>query len=161
MGGPLMKLKILIADEEAVSRNVLQSSLRYWGCEVVAVEDGEQACAALQAGNIDLCILSSKTPKLSGLEVCQWIRQAELKKTPYAILLTQNPQQEEIRSAYLAGASDFLTKPLRLKEIRGRISVLAARIAQVRSMHTRLRRMDPLECYRLDLAMYEKAHGRA
>ncbi len=157
----MMKLKILIADEDSVSRNLLKSSLLYWGCEVIAVEDGEQACSQLQAGNFDLCILSCKSPGINGLEICQWIRQAELKKTLYAILLTENPKQEEIRAAYLAGANDFLTKPLRLEDVRRRISAVAAKIAQVRSMYTQSRLMDPLECYRLDLALYEKAHGRA
>lgn len=160
-GGHMMKLKILIADEDSVSRNLLKSSLLHWGCEVIAVEDGEQACRELQANNVDLCILSWKNSKLNGLEICRWIRQAELKKTPYAILLTENPNQEEIRAAYLAGANDFLTKPLRLGDIRRRISAVAAKIAQVRSMYSQSRLMDPLECYRLDLALYEKAHGRA
>lgn len=156
----MVKLRVLIADEESVSRNVLKSALLYWGCEVFAVEDGKQACAVLQAENIDLCILSWNTARLNGLEVCRWIRQAELKRMPYAILLADDPKPEEIRAAYLAGANDFLTKPLRMQDVRGRISKVAARIAQVRSMHTQLERMDPLECYRLDLALHEKTHSR-
>jgi DNA-binding response OmpR family regulator len=157
----MLTLKILIADEEPVSRNMLKTALLYWGCEVFAVEDGKQACAVLQAESIDLCILSWNTRKLTGLEVCRWIRQAELKRTPYTILLADDQQPEEIREAYLAGANDFLTKPLRMEDVRARISKVGARIAQVRSMHTQLRCMDPLECYRLDLALYQKAYSRA
>jgi DNA-binding response OmpR family regulator len=154
----MTKLKILIADEEHVSRSLLKSSLLYWGCEVVAVEDGKQACTALQAADIDLCILSSKISKLSGLEVCHWIRQAELNKAPYTILITDDPRPEEIRAAYLAGASDFLTKPLRLEEVRERVRLISSRIAQVHFLHAQLGRMDPLECYRMDLAFHAKTH---
>lgn len=157
----MLTLKILIADEEPISRNVLKTAFLYWGCEVFAVEDGKQACAVLQAEKIDLCILGWNTSKLAGLEVCRWIRQAELKRTPYTILFADDLQPEQIREAYLAGANDFLTKPLRMEEMRARISKVSARIAQVRSMHTQLRCMDPLECYRLDLALYQKAYSRA
>ncbi|HEX7286347.1 MAG TPA: response regulator [Candidatus Angelobacter sp.] len=151
-----MKLKILIADEGPVSRSILKSSLLQWGCEVVAVEDGKKACTALLAGDIDLCILSWNTPELNGLEICHWIRQAGLHKTPYTILMTEDPQPQEMSAAYLAGADDFLTKPLRLKEVRERARLVATKTAQVRSMHAQLRRMDPLECYRLDLALHGK-----
>lgn len=153
-----MKLKILIADESPVSRSILKSSLLDWGCEVVAVEDGRKACTALLAGDIDLCILSWNTPKLNGLEICHWVRQAGLHKTPYTVLMTEAPQLKEISAAYLAGAADFLTKPLRLGEVRERVRLVAARTAQALSLHARLGRMDPLECYRLDLAFHAKAH---
>jgi DNA-binding response OmpR family regulator len=154
----MIKLKILIADEGPVSRSILKSSLLDWGCEVVAVEDGKKACTALLAGDIDLCILSWKTPRLNGLEICHWIRQAGLYKTPYTILMTEDPQPEEISAAYLAGADDFLTKPLRLDGVRERVRLVAAKTAQVRSLHAQLGRMDPLECYRMDLAFHAKAH---
>ena len=155
----MLKLKILIADEESVSRNVLKTALLYWGCEVFAVENGEQACATLQAENVDLCILSWNVAKVNGLEICRWIRHAELKKTPYTILLADDPKPEDIAAAYVAGANDFLTKPLHLEEVRERIARVAGRIAQVRFIHTQLGSMDPLECYRLDLALHEKAYS--
>jgi DNA-binding response OmpR family regulator len=156
----MLKLKILIADEESVSRNVLKSTLLRWGCEVFAVENGEQACATLQAERVDLCILSWNLARLNSVDVCQWIRHAELKKTPYTILLADDPKPEDMRAAYLAGANDFLTKPLHLDEVRERISRVATRVAQVRFIHTQLERMDPLECYRLDLALHEKVYSR-
>jgi DNA-binding response OmpR family regulator len=154
-----MKLNILIADEDPVSRNVLKAALLFWGYKVLAVEDGQQACSILQAEEIDLCILGRKTAKLNGLEVCQWIRQAELRKTPQAILMTEDPRPEEISAAYLAGATDFLIKPLRLPEVRERLRVVASRIARLKVVGAQLGQLDPLECYRLDLALHRKAHN--
>jgi len=123
------------------------------------VEDGQQACSILQAGEIDLCILGRNTAKLDGLEVCQWIRQAELSKTPHTILLTDNARSEEISAAYLAGATDFLTRPLRLPELRERLRAVASRIARLKIMHAQWGQMDPLESYRLDLAFNSKAQN--
>lgn len=155
----MMKLNILIADEDPVSRNVLKAALFHWGHKVAAVEDGQQACAILQAGEIDVCILGRNTAKLNGLEVCQWIRQAELRRTPHTILITHDLRREEISAAYLAGASDFLSRPLRLPEVRERLRIAASRIARLRLGHAEPGRMDPLEYYRLDLASHRKAHN--
>ena len=156
----MSKLRVLIAEDESLSRNPLKSSLVYWGCDVVTVADGAQACLALQAGNFDLCILDWETPKLSGLELCQWIRFADLKCQPHVILLTRKNDPERIRSAYRAGANDFLTTPYRLEDLRTRIAVLAQKVSRVQTMHRELSRMDPLECYRLDLAFHAKAQSR-
>jgi len=154
-----MKLNVLIADEDPVSRNVLKAALLYWGCKVMAVEDGQQACSILQGGEIDLCILGRNTAKLNGLEVCQWIRQAELPRMPHTIVLTNDARPEEISAAYLAGATDFLTRPLRLPELRERLRAVASRIARLQIMHAQWGQMDPLECYRLDLTFHNKAHN--
>lgn len=161
-GAEMKRLRVLIAEEESVSRNLLTSSLSYWGCDVVTVQNGEQARTALQAGNIDVCILNCDLSKMDGLEICQWMRLAELKAEPYVILLAnERDWPEKIRSAYLAGAHDFLTKPFRLEDVRDRISAIASKILKVRSMHRELGRMDPLECYRMDLAFQSKALSRA
>jgi two-component system chemotaxis response regulator CheY len=156
----MAKLRVLIAEEESVSSTLLKSSLHYWGCEVGAVADGAQACQALQSGNFDLCILDWDTPKVSGLELCQWIRFADLKSQPHVILLTSKHDSERILSAYRAGANDFLTKPYRLEDLRTRVSILAQKISRVENMHREVSRMDPLECYRLDLAFHTKALSR-
>lgn len=156
----MSKLRVLIAEDESLSRNLLSASLAYWGCDVTAVADGEQACLALQAGAFDLCILDWDMPKMTGLEICQWIRFADLQTQPYIILLTGKNEPERIRSAYRAGANDFLTKPFRLEDLRTRVTALAQKASRVRSMHRELSRMDPLECYRLDLAFLTKTQSR-
>lgn len=157
----MKKLRVMIADEEPLSRNLLKSSLSYWGCDVVTVHGADEAYAALQAANIDVCILNWEISGLHALEMCCWIRQADLKVEPHIIVLTEKSSRENIRAAYLAGANDYLTKPLRVEDMRNRISAIADKVSQVNSLHWALGRLDPLECYRMDLASHAKAHTRA
>jgi phosphoserine phosphatase RsbU/P len=156
----MKKLRVMIADEEPLSRNLLKSSLSYWGCDVVTVHSADEAYAALQAANIDVCILNWEISGLNALEMCCWIRQADLKVEPHIIVLTEKSSRENIRAAYLAGANDYLTKPLRVEDMRNRISAIADKVSQVNSLHWALGRLDPLECYRMDLASHAKAHTR-
>jgi len=156
----MKKLRVMIADEEPLSRNLLKSSLSYWGCDVVTVHSADEAHTALQAANIDVCILNWETSGLNALEMCCWIRQADLKVEPHIIVLTEKSSRENIRAAYLAGANDYLTKPLRVEDMRNRISAIADKVSQVNSLHWALGRLDPLECYRMDLASHAKAHTR-
>jgi DNA-binding response OmpR family regulator len=150
----------MIADEEHLSRNLLKSSLSYWGCDVVTVHSADEAYTALHAGNVDVCILNWEISGLKALEMCQWIRQADLKLEPHIIVLTDKTSRENIRAAYLAGANDYLTKPLRVEDMRTRISAIASKVSQVNSLHWALGRLDPLECYRMDLASHAKVHNR-
>lgn len=156
----MKKLRVIIADKEPLSRSLLSSSLSYWGCEVVTVQNSAQACAALQAGNVDVCVLNWELSGSNCLEMCRWIRQAELKLQPHIIVLMEKTSRENIRAAYLAGANDYLTKPLRVEEVRSRISAIARKVFQFDSVQSRLRLLDPLECYRLDLAYQAKPHSR-
>jgi len=156
----MKKLRVIIADEEPLSRNLLKSSLSYWGCDVVTVHSANEAYTALRAGNIDVCILNWEISGLNALQMCQWIRQADLKQDPHIIVLTETNSRENVRAAYLAGANDYLTKPLRVEDMRSRISTIANKLSEVNSLHWALGRLDPLECYRMDLASHAKAHNR-
>lgn len=152
----MKKLRVLIAEEESLSRSLLKSSLSYWGCEVISVRSGEEAQTALLAGNVDVCILNWEISALNALEMCRWIRQASLRTEPHIIVLTEKNCAEKIRAAYLAGANDYLTKPFRVEDVRGRIAAIARKVSQVDSLHWEVGRLDPLECYRMDLARHAK-----
>ena len=156
----MKKLRVIVADEEPLSRNILKSSLSYWGCDVVTVHSANEAYTALQAGNVDVCILNWEISGLNALQMCQWIRQADLKQDPHIIVLTETNSRENVRAAYLAGANDYLTKPLRVEDMRSRISTIANKLSEVNSLHWALGRLDPLECYRMDLASHAKAYNR-
>jgi DNA-binding response OmpR family regulator len=156
----MKKLRIMIADGESLSRNLLISSLSYWGCDVVTVHGPEQAATALRAGNIDVCILDWELSGFSTAELCRWMRQAELRTEPHVLVLTERGSREAVRAAYLAGANDYLLKPLRVEDLRSRVSAIANKLSRVNSIHWQLGRLDPLECYRMDLALHAKAQAR-
>jgi DNA-binding response OmpR family regulator len=158
----MSKLRVLVAGDSDLLNSVLKTSMVRWGYEVIAVENGEQACLALCVGNIDLCILGADLPKVSGLDVCKFIRQTDIKTQPFVILITQNVSAESMRAAYMAGANDFLTTPLSLRDVKSRISGIAGRLDQLQSQAMAFHRLDPIERYRRDLALHADVHaGRA
>ena len=155
----MSKLRVLVAGDSDLLNGVLKTSLMSWGYEVIAVQDGEQACLALCVGNIDICVLGTEVPKVSGLEVCRFIRQSDIKSQPFIILLTQTASTELMRAAYLAGANDFLTTPLSLRDIKSRISGIAGRLSEVHSQAQAFHRLDPIERYRHDLSLHADVHA--
>jgi DNA-binding response OmpR family regulator len=155
----MSKLRVLIAGDSDLLNSVLKTSLSCWGYEVISVQDGEQACLALCVGNIDLCIMSMEIPRVSGLDVCKFIRQTDVTNQPFVILLTPNVSTECMRAAYMAGANDFLTTPLSLRDMKSRIAGVAGRLSQVQSQAQAFQKLDPIERYRLDLALHADVHA--
>jgi two-component system cell cycle response regulator len=111
-------LKILIADDDPVSRGILEQTLRNIDYEVISVEDGEQALANLNVDNPPrLAILDWMMPKLDGVEICARIRQECKEPYIYLILLTTKNTREDIINGMEAGADDYLIKPVDLNEL--------------------------------------------
>lgn len=146
----MRKLKVLIGGAESVFCDVIKAARDFGGCDVIVAPDGKQACAALLAGHVDLCILDWDLPKMTGLAACHWIRSVELKAQPYIVLLTEKTHPEQIQAAYLAGADDFLAKPFILEDLHSRVSTFAQKISQQESVSDELIHVDPLELYRRD-----------
>ena len=81
-------MRTLIAEDEAVSRRLLEEALKSWGHEVLVTEDGAQAWQVLQRGDVHLVIADWVMPHLDGLELCRKVREAHLDRYVYIILLT-------------------------------------------------------------------------
>ena len=120
----MQKFKILIAEDETVSLRLMEASLTNWGHEAISANNGEQAREILRAGGIDICILDWEMPGVSGIELCQWIRAAQLVPEPHIILLTSRKEPEHIQEGYAAGANDYIVKPFNRNELRARILAL-------------------------------------
>ena len=117
-------MRILIAEDDLVSRNMLRAVLSKSGHEVIAVGDGEQALAALrQPGAPRLAILDWMMPGMDGVGVCREIRGVGDAPLPYLILLTSRDDEKSIVEGLEAGANDYLTKPYRNEELRARVGV--------------------------------------
>ena len=114
-------MRILIADDDAISRRLLEKSLTRLGHDVDAVADGQAALTALLSPDGPrLAILDWMMPGADGPEVCRAVR---ARATPYVyiIFLTSRDRREDMFSALDAGADDFLTKPLDIVELRARL----------------------------------------
>jgi len=117
-------MNILIAEDDPVSRKVLEKLLIKWGYEVVVTCDGRQAWQVLQRDDSPkLAILDWMMPELEGVDLCRKIREKESTKTTYIILVTAKGSKEDIVAGLQAGADDYLTKPINCDELRARVQV--------------------------------------
>ena len=117
-------MKILIAEDDLISRRMLEAVLTKWNYEVVAASDGLQAWNALQTENPPpLAILDWMMPGMNGVEFCRKLRQTQTHTPTYVILLTSKRQQEDVIEGLEAGANDYIRKPFDRGELRARIQV--------------------------------------
>ncbi len=117
-------MKILIADDEALSRRLLEKTLERAGYEVIAVENGKQALEVL--GKQDgprLALLDWMMPELDGPGVCRAVRKRSDQTYVYMVLLTSKGTKEETVHGLESGADDYLTKPFNAEELRARLRV--------------------------------------
>jgi len=117
-------MKVLIAEDDPVSRRLLEVRLAKWGYEVVSTKDGAEAWESLQTpGAPQLAVLDWMMPSMSGLEVCQKARAHPSAKNMHLILLTAKNSREDVVVGLNSGASDYITKPFDVEELRARVKV--------------------------------------
>lgn len=115
-------MKILAADDDAVSRRLLTLLLERWGYEVIPASDGEKAWEILQQPDAPrIAVLDWMMPGLDGVEICRRVRAAK-RDYSYLILLTAKEQKTDIVEGLDAGADDYVTKPYNQAELRSRVS---------------------------------------
>src|SRR5262245_62072221 len=103
-------MRVLIAEDDAVSRLLLETTLSHWGYEVVATKDGTEAWDALhRPGAPRLAILDWQMPGLDGLELCRRLRADPLTASVYILLLTGKGGTENLVAGLRGGADDYLT----------------------------------------------------
>lgn len=116
-------MRILIAEDDAVSLHLLQTTLAKWGYEPVVATDGLQALEVLsQPDAPSLAILDWMMPGMDGAEVCRRARGQGTDRLFYIILLTAKGRKEDIVQGLTAGADDYIIKPFDRAELKARIS---------------------------------------
>lgn len=117
-------MNILIAEDDPVSRRMLEITLKNWAYKVVVTENGTEALKVLESGESPrLAILDVMMPGIDGLEVCRRIRRVPAEIPPFIILLTAKDRKEDVVGGIEAGANDYLTKPFNREELRVRLHV--------------------------------------
>jgi diguanylate cyclase (GGDEF)-like protein len=115
-------MKILIADDELISRKLLQKTLERAGYEVTAVENGRMAADQLcPANGPRLALLDWVMPELDGLGVCREVRKRKQQSYVYMILLTSKESKEDVVAGLESGADDYLIKPFDPEELKARL----------------------------------------
>lgn len=115
-------MRVLIAEDDPISRRVLETMLVRWGYETLAASDGAQAWEMLRSPDAPrLAILDWMMPQMSGVDLCRAIRQSPRKEYLYLILLTARGRQEDVIEGMNAGADDYITKPFDSGELKVRL----------------------------------------
>jgi len=115
-------VRVLIAEDDPISRRMLEAFMVKWGYEVVSASEGQQAWGVLQGHDAPrLAILDWMMPGKNGIEICRCIRQRKGRAYIYILLLTARGQKEDIVEGLEAGADDYVTKPFDPYELRARL----------------------------------------
>lgn len=117
-------MKILITEDDTITRTLLERKLTEWGYEVVSTIDGNEAWKELQSADAPkLVVLDWMMPGMDGVEVCRRLRQMETNLPAYVIFLTARDDNKDIIEGLDTGADDYITKPFESNELRSRINV--------------------------------------
>lgn len=117
-------MKILIAEDEPISRKLLEESLSGWGYEVIVTKNGTEAWNVLQQENSpNLVILDWMMPGMNGIEVTKKVRQRSSANYVYIILLTARSSPEDIVMGLDSGVDDYIVKPFNEEELKYRLKI--------------------------------------
>ncbi|MGH7471157.1 MAG: response regulator [Longimicrobiales bacterium] len=132
-------MHVLVADDEAVFRNLLQQFLKHWGHSVTTAANGEEAWDVLvQPEPPTLAMLDWMMPRLDGPELCRRIRTMDETKATYVILVTARRDRGDIVTGLKAGADDYVIKPFDSEELRARVAVGERVISLQNTLNTRI-----------------------
>src|SRR3712207_2265795 len=101
-----------MAEDDPVSRRVLQAPLTRWGHELVGASDGAEAWEILQRPDTPrLAILDWMMPEVDGVELCRRVRATAHGSGVYLLLLTAKGEKADIVQGFEAGVDDYIIKP--------------------------------------------------
>ncbi len=120
------RLNTLVVDDEPSFRRVLRTSLATSGFAIQEARSGEEAVSILTQCNFDLVLLDVNMPGMGGVEACREIR-AHLPKVGIVMVTVQDGESEMVR-ALEAGADDYVTKPIRFRELVARLRAVLRRL---------------------------------
>lgn len=114
-------MKVIIVEDERITRDQLSILLKEWGYEVITAEDGEEAWKILDQEPVRLVITDILMPGVDGIELCKRIRGMKRDFYTYILVITGMSDQKSLFDAMFAGADDFIVKPWHNAEIRARL----------------------------------------
>ena len=125
-----MAKRVLVVDDEKNIVKGIRFSLEQEGFEVTSAYDGEEALNQAKQNEFDIILLDLMLPKLSGLDVCQQIR--EFSGVPIIMLTAKGEDMDKILGLEY-GADDYITKPFNILEVKARIKAILRRTTRPES----------------------------
>lgn len=115
-------MRVLIAEDDSISRRMLEAFMVKWGYEVIVATQGEEAWGILQGNDSpQLAVLDWMMPGRDGIDICRSLRQRKGRPYTYILLLTARGQKEDIVEGFEAGTDDYVIKPFDPYELRARL----------------------------------------
>ena len=143
-------MRILIVDDEADLREILQFNIQSWGYDTLCAESAESALEILRSGeSVDLILLDVMLPGMSGFKLASIIR-CEMNLSIPIIFLTAKISENDMLTGFSAGGDDYITKPFSINEVRARIQAVLKRstatsdTAQEQTIHLQSLTLDPV-----------------
>lgn len=118
-------MKILVADDDSVTRKLIEAVLTRSGHEVQSFADGQALWEAYEADPAPLIVTDWMMPRMSGVEVARHIRRQKSVSYAHVVLVTSLSPAEHTIEAYQAGVDDFVGKPFKASEITERVAAVA------------------------------------
>jgi DNA-binding response OmpR family regulator len=118
--------RVLVADDDEDILALVTAVLERSGHDVIAVQDGAQALACVEADNPDLLVLDISMPELDGLEVLRRVRAADATRELPVVLLSAQAQEADVALGYATGASAYVKKPFSPHDLSERVDALLA-----------------------------------
>ncbi len=113
---------VLVAEDDPISRRILEVRLRKWGYQVIAIDNGFKALELLENDHApELLLLDWMMPGIDGVELCRRIRAMQKSVYRYILLLTARDAKQDLVMGLEAGADDYLTKPFNAEELLARL----------------------------------------
>ncbi len=116
-------MKVLVAEDDFVSRKIMTRLLENEGYEVFSAANGEEAWNVIEQEDVRLVISDWIMPELDGLALCRRLRKANLQKYVYVIIVTAKNHTEDLIEGLEAGADDFIYKPINKAELLVKLKV--------------------------------------
>jgi two-component system cell cycle response regulator len=116
-------MKILVVDDDALQRKVIEKALSIGGHTVIMLDNAEAAKQILEQNDVRFVITDWMMPGLDGPSFVRWIRSAKLTSYVYVVLLTSREESRDIQDGLNAGADDYIKKPFNLEELLARVTV--------------------------------------
>jgi diguanylate cyclase (GGDEF)-like protein len=114
-------MKVLVAEDDPVTRRLLEATLQKWGYEVVSVSSGREAEQAVKEGKSRLVICDWMLPEVRGPELCRRIRGSKDGGLVYIIILSARDTRQDLVEGLRAGADDYVIKPFDRQELEVRV----------------------------------------
>ncbi|HEY5037089.1 MAG TPA: response regulator, partial [Chthoniobacterales bacterium] len=146
------EFRVVIADDDPVSREILAGLLGKWRYATLIAEDGREAMELIRAQTAPvLAVLDWMMPGLEGTEICRRVR--EINKSIYVVLLTARSSKERIVEALEAGADDYLAKPFDKEELRARLKGGARILSLQASLSARVTELEAAQLENRELKL--------